>query len=409
MITRSLLIALILSVLPLTLFNLANTDAENNTNYVNDRYVIQLKPSQVHTTDTINSFANKYKVKPDIIYNNVINGFSAYIPKDTVSKLKNDPNVLYIEKDLLFRISNTKAKAEFIPSGIDRIDAELNNLTNSKDTVIAVIDTGIDRRHPDLRVVAGAKCPIISGPPAGHDDNGHGTHVAGIIAAKANGFGVVGVAPGFPLVSLKVLDFTGSGPLSCVIAAIDLVTMHADKIDVVNLSLGCYMCTSNILHNAIKNSVAAGVTYIVAAGNEADDASNSIPGAYPEVITVSAIGDSDGECGGNGPPTSDGLDDTFASFSNYGSVVDIAAPGVDIISTYLGGYAMLSGTSMAAPHVTGAAALYIEQNPTYTPNDVRNALLADAIPQTQSCTPGTGIGGFNGDPDSFAEPLLHIP
>jgi hypothetical protein len=228
-----------------------------------------------------------------------------------------------------------------------------------------------------------------------------------------NDIGVVGVAPGARLYAVKVLGKNGSGSLSNVIKGIDWVTQNAGtlKIKVANMSLGasgtddgnCGRSNNDPLHTAICNSVAAGVTYVAAAGNSGVDAKNTIPAAYAEVITVSALADTDGHgppsgLGGAGPVSSYGADDTFATFSNYGPGVDLIAPGVNILSTYLnGGYATLSGTSMAAPHVAGAAALYIAQNPGASPQQVREALINQGDP-----------GPWPGDSDAIAEPLVYV-
>ena len=159
--------------------------------------------------------------------------------------------------------------------------------------------------------------------------------VAGIAAAKDDSQGVVGIAPGARLWSIKVLDSNGNGFISDIIEGIDYVTQHADEIDVVNLSFGGDG-SSIAFRTAIINSVASGVTYAAAAGNGAKDASSVIPASYPEVIAVSAIVDTDGKCGGISTPTTAGNDDTLADFSNFGSVVDMAAPGVLIKTTTRG-------------------------------------------------------------------------
>ena len=228
---------------------------------------------------------------------------------------------------------------------------------------------------------------------------------AGTIAALDNNQGVVGVAPRAKLWSVRVLDNNGNGSWSSVICGIDFVTSEAPAnggpITLANMSLGgagtsdnnCGNTNNDALHQALCRSRDAGVTYVVAAGNDGADASLSVPAAYDDaVITVSALADSDGAAGGLGAATSYGVDDTFASFSNYGSVVDLAAPGVNIYSTYKGGaYATMSGTSMATPHVTGAAALYLAAHPGATWTQVRDGLKALAEPLGSGHTDPSGL------------------
>jgi subtilisin family serine protease len=272
---------------------------------------------------------------------------------------------------------------------------------------VAVIDTGIDLTHPDLNVyTAGAK-NCSTGTSAG-DGNGHGTHVSGTIGALDNGIGVVGMAPGARVWPVRVLNNQGSGTFSAIVCGIDYVTAHASQIEVASMSLGgggsddhnCGNTNGDAMHKAICSSVAAGVTYVVAAGNETDDAANHVPAAYDEVITVSALADFNGVPGGGAAPTCrTDVDDTFADFSNYGADVDIIAPGVCILSTWKGGgYNTISGTSMATPHVSGAAALYKANNPGASPSQVKSSLQA------------TGTTDWNNadDHDSTKEKLLNV-
>ncbi|MBI2612876.1 S8 family serine peptidase [Candidatus Kaiserbacteria bacterium] len=281
-----------------------------------------------------------------------------------------------------------KASLQTLPTGINRIDAEF--LSNKGAGVnVAVIDTGIQLSHPDLKtnIVGGKNCSTGS---SYNDGNGHGTHVAGTIAALDNGVGVVGVAPSAKLWAVRVLNNAGSGSWSSVICGIDFVTSKAPKnggpITVANLSLGgggvsdnnCGNSNNDALHKAICRARDAGVTIVVAAGNSGANAAGFVPAAYDDaVITVSALADSNGLSGGGGAATAYGADDTFASFSNWGTPVDIGAPGVSIYSTWLkSGYKSISGTSMASPHAAGAAALYIANNPGALWSDVRDALVA---------------------------------
>jgi hypothetical protein len=278
--------------------------------------------------------------------------------------------VAYVETDEVVSIA-----AQTLPTGIERIFADGNtniDIDGSDDfrvdVDVAVIDTGIDLDHPDLNVVSSTNCS--GGSPfkqscgsGGNDDNGHGTHVAGTIGALDNDTGVVGVAPGARLWSVKVLRSDGSGYLSWIIAGIDYVTANADSIEVANMSLGGSF-SNQAFDDAIANSVDAGVAYAVAAGNDDNDAAGFSPAKHPDVLTVSALADFDGAAGGLGSPTCRAdQDDTLADFSNWGSLVEIAAPGVCILSTWLnGGYNTISGTSMASPHAAGALALLASRN-----------------------------------------------
>jgi subtilisin family serine protease len=339
------------------------------------------------------------------IFDSAIHGFTAIVPnRQVIDALAKDSRVAYIEQDQRVKIFQT------LPTGINRVDVDLSRArsgdgTGSVNVDIAIIDTGIDLSHPDLNVYV--QKTFVSGTSSANDDNGHGTHVAGIAAAKDNSYGVVGVAPGARLWAIKVLDSTGFGFISTVISGIDYIAKHSSLVDVANLSFGCE-CKSSALDTAINNAVANGITFVVAAGNTHTDASTLSPANNPNVIAVSAIADSDGKCGGRGLSTSYGRDDSFATFSNYGSTVDMAAAGVHILSTYKGSsYAYMSGTSMATSHVIGAAALYKgTEDPSASPSAVKSALLNQGSKISTVCD-GNGHGYFTGDPDSYHEPLLY--
>lgn len=336
------------------------------------------------------------------IYDSVHKGFSIKVPNERVLEaIQRNPNVAYIEQDM-----QVQAFPQILTTAVDRVDGEISstisgNGAGSVNGDIAILDTGIQLSHPDLNVYK--QKTFVSGTSSADDDNGHGTHLAGIAAAKDNSIGVVGVAPGARLWAVKVLGSSGSGSISTIIKGIDYVTQNAAEVDVANLSLGCE-CTSTALNRAISNSVAAGITYVVAAGNNGKNAASFSPANHPSVIAVSAIVDTDGKCGRLGASTSYGGDDRFASFSNYGSVVDLAAPGVSIYSTYKGStYATMSGTSMAAPHVAGAAALYGGASP----SSIANSLKSTGSKSSTACD-GRGHGYFYGDPDAYREPLLYV-
>lgn len=374
------------------------------------QYIVVFKDKVADAELESDKIAKFHKLERIHTYNRAIKGFTARMSDAELEKVKNDPRVDFVAEDRAVYISESVFEDESslgkpvfssskkpslsqtqppqtIPTGVDRINAE-SLLNKGAGVGVAVIDTGIELSHPDLKmnIIANKNC--LSNRVNGNDDNGHGTHVAGTIAALNNGIGVVGVAPEAKLIAVKVLNRNGSGTWSSVICGIDWVTVNAAKynIKVANMSLGgagvsdnnCGYTNNDPLHKAICKSRDAGVTYVVAAGNENKSASLSAPASYDDaVITVSALADSDGASGGLGSPTPYGADDTFASFSNYGSEVDFGAPGVDIYSTYIGGkYATLSGTSMAVPHVSGAAALYIKNNPASTWNQVRDGLKA---------------------------------
>jgi subtilisin family serine protease len=271
--------------------------------------------------------------------------------------------VAYVEPDGIVRIA-----AQAVPWAIDRVDADFSSTragdgTGTVANVNAyVIDTGIDRTQPDLNVVNHVN--FAGGSNA--DCNGHGTHVAGTVAARDDASGVVGVAPGARLTGVKVLSCTGAGSTSGVIAGIDWVTRNAVKPAVANLSLGGF--ASRALDDAVRRSVASGVLYAVAAGNAGANACGDSParsgaGTANGIVTTAATDSTERE----------------PSWSNYGSCIDLWAPGASILSTRLGGgTATMSGTSMAAPHVTGGAALYLSRNPGASPAAVEGALRAAA-------------------------------
>jgi subtilisin family serine protease len=298
------------------------------------------------------------------VYTSALNGAAAVIPDSQLAALRADPRILSIEPNYLFTTT-----AQTKPTGITRTYAASNpNLRiNGVDDFrvnadVAVIDTGI-AQHPDLNrfrhvncLFAGGGVPCTSG---GTDGNGHGTHVGGTIGAIDNSIGVVGVAPGVRLWGVKVLDDFGYGYMSEIIAGVDWVTANASRIEVANMSLGC-QCSSFALNQAISKAVAKGIVIAVAAGNSRKDAASFSPANHPDVITVSALADFNGKPGGGAAATCYfDKDDTLAYFSNFGKTIEITAPGVCIRSTYPGGYAVLSGTSMASPHVAGAAAVII--------------------------------------------------
>lgn len=305
------------------------------------------------------------KDQVDQVYTNVFMGFAARLSGAQREKLLQDPRVKSIEPDQVVDLGNpkataAKAPAQTVPWGILRV----GGAGNGTGKTAWIIDTGIDYTHPDLTVNKTDSKTFVTRTTTAKDDNGHGTHVAGIIAAKNNTVGVVGVAAGANVVAVKVLDKQGSGYYSWIIAGVDYVASRGKSGDVANLSLGGPVYQP--LDDAIINLAAKGIKVAIAAGNSGADASNFTPSRVnaTNVFTVSAMA----------------TGDIWASWSNFGTPVDYCAPGVNIKSCYKGGtYATLSGTSMAAPHVAGI-------------------LLLGAI---------TSDGTVTGDPDTPDDPIAH--
>lgn len=372
------------------------------------QYVVVLDPGATVTAAETRA-ENRYGAAVEDVYTSALHGYSARMTAAQAQALAQAPGVASVEADTRFH-----ATAQSMPTGINRTNADrspsaaIDRVDQRVNVDVAVIDSGVDLNHPDLNVFrAGAHNCSGTGLSA-QDRNGHGTHVAGIIGALDNRIGVVGMAPGARIWPVRVLDATGSGTTADLICGIDYVTRHAGQIEVANMSLGgpgvddgnCGRSNGDALHRAICASVAAGVTYVVAAGNSASNAASSVPAAYNEVITVSALADFNGRPGGGAPATCrPDRDDSFANFSNFGADVDLIAPGVCIRSTWNGGgYATLSGTSMAAPHVTGAAALFLDTHPAATPSTVRRALRAAGSKAWKNAD----------DHDAIKEPLLAV-
>ena len=400
-------------------FNYFYNNQNNNNHYLEsnnvipNQFIIYLRDNkESNSIDPIEFYNSELKdtgTELLYVYYHVVKGLAIKIPNEKVlEQLKNNPSVVYIGNDRkISTFINTHIKNQVIPESVDRVDGEsLNNInSNFVDADIAILDTGIDLDHADLNVFH--ERSFIPGTINADDDHGHGTHLAGVAAAKDNSFGVVGIAPGARLWAIKVLESSGTGEISTLIKGLDYINQKPNQVDVAVLSLGCE-CESGALDIAIHNSIKAGITIVVAAGNEGKDARTFTPANNPEVITVSAIVDTDGKCGGKGLASPYGADDMLASFSNYGDVVDISAPGVDIYSTFKSNsYTKLTGTSMAAPHVAGAAALYISSHPEASPQDVKNYLITSGTHLSDLCN-GNGHGYFAGDKDSFHEPLLYI-
>ena len=288
---------------------------------------------------------------PEHIYAHSIKGFTAYLSQGQLKKLANVDQIKSIEPDEIVSLGPPPGKgwskdqvdnpevtpAQEIPWGISRV----NGGVSASDKTAWILDSGILLDHPDLNIDRSLEFSAFTrGRDSGTNDrNGHGTHVAGTIAALDNDFGVIGVAAGARVIPVKVLDGSGSGAWSGILAGVDHVAQYGQAGDVANLSLGggIYTTLDNAIRAAAENT---GIKFVIAAGNSSEDANNSSPARTNghNVYTISAMD----------------INDRFASFSNYGSPVDYCGPGVDVLSTWKdGGYHAISGTSMAAPHISG--------------------------------------------------------
>jgi subtilisin family serine protease len=332
-----------------------------------ERYIVVLEDREVADPGrAADAIARRHGLRVGFVYRNAIEGFSAVIPNERMAEVRADGRVAYVERDGVMR-----SFAQTLPWGIDKVDADASstqagNGSGAVSNVNAyVIDSGI-YKHPDLNVVQHVN--FAGGKNA--DCNGHGTHVAGTVAAKDDAGYVVGVAPGAPLTGVKVLGCNGSGSYSGIIKGVDWVTANAKKPAIANMSLGGG--ASRAVDGAVRNSAASGVFYSLAAGNDGADACNSSParaGTDNGIATVAATNSSDEE----------------TPWSNYGPCVDVWAPGAGILSTKKGGgTTTMSGTSMAAPHVGGGAALYLSKNTAASPSAVEGALTFGVTTTTTS-------------------------
>ncbi|MGW7368159.1 S8 family peptidase [Streptomyces sp. NPDC054841] len=321
------------------------------------------------------ALAAEYGAKIKKTYNAALNGYSVELSEAQAKKFAADPAVESVVQNRVFTISGTQPSP---PSwGLDRIDQKALPLNQSytypdsagTGVTAYIIDTGVRITHSDFGGRASYGYDAIDNDNTAQDGHGHGTHVAATVAGSS-----YGVAKKAKVVGVRVLDNSGSGTTDQVVAGIDWVTRNAVKPAVANMSLGGGVDT--VLDTAVRNSIASGVTYAIAAGNDGANASNTSPARVTEAITV-------------GSTTST---DARSSFSNYGSVLDIFAPGSSITSAWNTSDSAtntISGTSMATPHVAGAAALYLADNRTATPAQVASALTTAATPNVVG-NPGTG-------------------
>ncbi|MGH3390250.1 MAG: S8 family peptidase [Actinomadura sp.] len=301
-------------------------------------------------------------------FGSALRGFSVKSTEAQARRLAADPRVAFVQHNVIHRVAETQTNP---PSwGLDRVDQRnlpLNQAyefsTRAAGVHAYVIDTGIRTAHSDLGGRASIGFDAIGDGQNGQDCNGHGTHVSGTVGGSS-----FGIAKGVSLVGVRVLDCEGSGTTEQVVAGIDWVTANAVKPAVANMSLGGGVDAA--LDNAVTRSINSGVSYAIAAGNGIlglfpQNACNTSPARVPAAITVSVTDDTD----------------TKASWGNFGTCVDIFAPGIDITSAWNTSNTAtetISGTSMSTPHVAGAAALYLAGHPSATPQQVRDALVANA-------------------------------
>ena len=327
--------------------------------------------------NAVSELARTYGGRVGKIYSSALKGYSAEMTETDAVKLSEDPRVKYVEED---GVVEGQAIQTNSPSwGIARIDqrnysypldTNYNYSTSGRGVSVFVLDTRVLVTHPDFEGRAVAAYDYFNDNTPISNCNAHGTHVAGTIGSRT-----YGVAKDVTLYSVAVIPCTGLGTSTSVLAGIDWVNRHASRPAVVNMSLAA--ASYQALDDAVQNSINSGITYVVAAGNYSADACGYSPARLPAAITVGSIGESD----------------TRDPSTNYGSCIDVFAPGVYITSTWNdGGSGLLAGTSTASPHVAGAAALFLEANPGASPRQVSDQITSQA---TGGAVYGAGTGSPN--------------
>ncbi|CAL9436049.1 hypothetical protein SUDANB6_02144 [Streptomyces sp. enrichment culture] len=347
---------------------------EDAADAVPGSYIVTLRTQKAGSAEG-RALAERYGADIERTYTKALNGYAVEASEAEAKRLAADPAVASVVQDRVLTVTATQPSP---PSwGLDRIDQRNLPLNGSytypdsagQGVTAYVIDTGVRITHTDFGGRASHGYDAVDGDNTAQDGHGHGTHVAGTVAGTAHG-----VAKKARVVGVRVLNNSGSGTTAQVVAGIDWVARNAVKPAVANMSLGGGADTA--IDTAVRNAVASGVTFVVAAGNESTDASTRSPARVTEAITVGA--------------TTSG--DARASYSNYGTVLDLFAPGSSITSAWRTSDSAtntISGTSMAAPHVAGAAALHLADHPTATPAQVSSALTSAATTGTVT-SPGTG-------------------
>ncbi|MGW5613403.1 S8 family peptidase [Streptomyces sp. NPDC003877] len=347
---------------------------EGAANAVAGSYIVTLKTGKAGSAEG-RALAHKYGADIERTYTKALNGWEVEASASEAQRLAADPAVASVVQNRTFSITATQPSP---PSwGLDRIDQKSLPLNSSytypdaagEGVTAYVIDTGVRITHGDFGGRASYGYDAVDNDNTAQDGHGHGTHVAGTVAGNA-----YGVAKKAKVVGVRVLNNSGQGTTAQVVAGIDWVARNAVKPAVANMSLGGPGDTA--IDTAVRNAITSGVTFVVAAGNESTNASTRSPARVTEAVTVGATTSSDAKAG----------------YSNYGSVLDLFAPGSSITSAWSTGDSAtntISGTSMASPHVAGAAALHLAANPTATPAQVSAALTAAATTGVVT-SPGTG-------------------